>query len=232
MSVAVSTPLLQCPQCSALTQEMVQKGDDMRTIRKFPGFSQTQPHRVGARHSEPFEHTFFQYNGTGHIRRSKFYEDAARRVFLCFHLDCMDVISPGCMYCDTHKKLCTKCRTEPRASRTSQLCVSCMGKPIKPKGDDCMKNGKKLIHATRYKKGRCERCGPKVTFHNFRDSTNDVWVSRDKQCAVCYATTHPDEAVMDWSTVGENDQFALIVADFNADQRAVPALDDLTAAIL
>lgn len=168
---------------------------------------QYMPHKFGAHHLRPFEHTFFQYAGQGHIRRTALNSEANRRTFLCLHLDCLNFISPGCMYCETCKKLCTKCRTNPRANRSTKQCNDCLGRTgvlkIEP---DVFKHGKRLIHPTRYKKGRCETCGPKVTFQNFRDSSDDVWVTKDKQCAVCYAAAHPED-VMDWEGVSKETQY-------------------------
>jgi hypothetical protein len=152
-------------------------------------------HRISDTHTHPFPHYFFQYNSTGPIRRSHVYDDeGVHRIYLCYHLHCMKPISPGCMYCAMHKKMCTKCAMQPRMSRNGKLCASCSGKPVVTQAEDdewIGKDGERLIHPTRYKQGRCETCGPRVTFVNYRDSSNDVWVTKNKQCLLCYQRQHP-----------------------------------------
>lgn len=207
---------LKCAECSSLLSTGVTNmalrpsryGDPNDTHAMFLNIGVT--HNIGAQHHHPFEHTFFQYGGKGAVRRTAQNHAARRRTFLCLHLDCLNFISPGCMYCETCKKICTKCRTQPRANRSTKLCYACQGRaPITEDlkiESNVFKNGKRLIHPTRYKKGRCETCGPRVTFHNFRDSSEDIWVSKNKECAVCWARTHPEE-VMDWTTVSDEAQY-------------------------
>lgn len=211
-----------CEECSLLFNSTGVENMAMRHIEIKPGWSDDVggyvpgkiQHKVGVQHNHPFVHTFFQFDGKGPIRRTAINLLARRRTFLCLHLNCMNFISPGCMYCETCKKICTKCRTLPRANRSTKHCYACLGRaPPTPQNQDLkierdllFKNGKRLIHLTRYKKGRCETCGPKVDFHNFRESSHDVWVSKNKECAVCWARTHPDE-VMDWMNISDEMQY-------------------------
>lgn len=164
---------------------------------------------LGPKHLLPFPHQFIRYqNKVSPMRRSAASLDAGQRIWLCYHLHCMQFISPGCMYCDVHKKLCKKCGVAPRASRNGQYCHACMGKP-EPTGPTepvWQKKGKQLIHPTRYKKGRCETCGPRVTFENYRDPGGDVWVTRDKECWECYKQKHGDDE-MKWDGIADDAQF-------------------------
>ncbi len=140
-SIALADENNKCVECSSLDPTAV-KNMELRIIRTTHDNAQEtgngvlpgETHKVGSQHSHPFEHTFFQFAGKGAIRRTAFNPNAHRRTFLCLHLDCMNFISPGCMYCETCKKTCTKCRTEPRANRSTKLCYTCLGRA--PPTDD------------------------------------------------------------------------------------------------